>query len=164
MAPPAMDARRGGRPGCGCAEEVTPLAAAARRDGPSGHGRAGCGPVGRGRTEDGVPLATDAQVDVHVCRGRAGMLGRWFYRPWTRWGRGPIGRGRAGMWSRWPWTWCGGRGPVGPVGRDEGEDDCDMLSTTEKNSNNYECLTYTNKDKTIKRQYEGAAYPGRNFS
>ena len=46
----------------------------------------------------------------------------------------------------------------------KGGDDCDLLSTTEKNSNNYERLIYTNKDKTINRQYEGVASPGQNFS
>ena len=46
----------------------------------------------------------------------------------------------------------------------KGGDDRDMLSTTEKNSNKYERLNYTNKNKTVNRQYEGAAYPGKNVS
>ena len=46
----------------------------------------------------------------------------------------------------------------------EGGDDRDLLSTAEKNSNSYERLSYTSKDKTINRQYEGSAFPSRNFS
>ena len=46
----------------------------------------------------------------------------------------------------------------------QGGDDRDLLNTTEKNSNNHDRLSYVNKDKTINRQYEGAAYPGRYYS
>ena len=46
----------------------------------------------------------------------------------------------------------------------QGGDDRDLLYTAEKNSDNYDRLSYVNKDKTINRQYEGAAYPGRCYS
>ena len=46
----------------------------------------------------------------------------------------------------------------------QGGDDRELLYTTEKNSDNYDRLSYVNKDKTINRQYEGAAYPGRCYS
>ena len=43
------------------------------RDGPAGRGRAGCGPAGRRRVGDLVPLAADPRRDGPVGRGRAGM-------------------------------------------------------------------------------------------
>ena len=46
----------------------------------------------------------------------------------------------------------------------KGGDDRDLLTTDERNENNYNRLSYINKVTSINRQYEGAAYPGRNFS
>ena len=75
--------------------------------------------------------------------------------------------------TRWDWTYDETKrsnqiiGDVCDTNRSllgEGGDDRNILSTTEKNSDKYKRLTYTNKNKTVNRQYEGAAYPGRNFS
>ena len=43
-------------------------------------------------------------------------------------------------------------------------DDYNLLTPQEKNSNDLSRLTYTEKDKTIIRQYEGAAAPAKVFS
>ena len=43
-------------------------------------------------------------------------------------------------------------------------DDYNLLTPQEKNSNDLNRLTYTEKDKTILRQYEGATAPAKVFS
>ena len=94
MAPSAVDAREGGRPGCGRAEEVIPPATDAR---------------------DVVPPAVDVRGGVVPLAADRGRAGRWPRQPQTRkdvvlptvdvQGTWSVGRRRAGRWPRRPQTY-----------------------------------------------------------